>query len=649
MFCAFLLLFCLTALSAIASVSVAVRAGISGRAEIIVAATVLWNGLILLPIYGLGWAHKLDATNLACASILVSITALALSWPRSDRGSYPRQLAQCLRGLVRFPVDALMASARPVSFVLVALLATGALIAWTAVAAYYAPSARMYDCLWYHEPIIGFTIQNRGFEIVSLPDTLERINGLPRVAEMTQLWFVIFTDRRLIELAPSLLSPALVACEYLLCLRYAKDRIVALGWACAFFLTPTFIYELDSTLVDNHLTFVTLAALWFATKKDFRLGDSLLAAVALTLTVGIKYQALVPVASIALIALVRTWLIRGPKILAKAAVSLIGTAAISIMAASTYGRNYLVFKNPFWPFLLPGRPQWPGYAEPGQNLQKPGVDINVPFESTVKSLLSVSDAAFQYGTGFVWIILPLLALATAVFVLHLVACARRGGRAHPSDVESDWRSLAAVALTFVPAALVVWTSPALNQARYHGFVIGAIIAFIAWTAGHSRLGGLAREGAVAVVCVMSFMGYYTAEPSYIWKPSEILALAKLPYPEREVTPKLSVFVAHNVGLERERELGKDDIVAFGRNYGAFPALFFNNRHSNRIVYLANAETFVKDAEAIGAKWVFCVPGDPCYGTLSASSTWAPVGILHRETRGQVFHRFPVAQASGSRP
>jgi hypothetical protein len=645
MFGAFVLLFVLTALSAVAALSLALRARPSSGAELVVTVTVLWNGLILLPIYGLGWAHRLDATNLALASLVVSVTTLALSWRRGDRAAYGRDLVRGLRDLLRLPVEAIRTTVGPVSFVLIAVLATEALIAWTAIAAYYAPSVRQYDCLWYHEPIIGFTIQNRGFGIVSLPDSLQRINGFPRVAEMTALWFVIFTDRRLIELTPSLLAPALVACEYLLCLRFSKNRVVALGWACAFFLTPTFIYQLDSTLVDDHFAFLALAALWFATKKDLRLGDSLLAAAALTLAVGTKYQALVPVASIALIALVRTWGIRDARALEKAAVSLIGAVAISAMAADTYLRNYLFFKNPFWPFFLPGRPQWPGFPDRGQDLTKPGVDINVPLARAVRSLLSVSDSAYQYGAGFVWMILPLLALALVVFALHVVACARRRGRAHPGDVESDWRNLGSVTVTLVPAALVVWTSPALDQARYHGFVIGTIIAFISWMGGHSRLGGLAGEGAVAVACVMSFLGYTTPETSYIWRPGDVWALAKLPYPEREVTPSLGALVPREVGLARERELGRNDIFAFGYNYGAFLALFFNNRQSNRLVYLAHPKTFLEDAEGIGAKWVFCVPGDPCFDALTASSSWASLGTLHAQSDGQVFHRLPTNGAS----
>src|SRR5580693_6596086 len=107
MFGAFVLLFVLTALSAVAALSLALRARPSSGAELVVTVTVLWNGLILLPIYGLGWAHRLDATNLALASLVVSVTTLALSWRRGDRAAYGRDLVRGLRDLLRLPVEAI--------------------------------------------------------------------------------------------------------------------------------------------------------------------------------------------------------------------------------------------------------------------------------------------------------------------------------------------------------------------------------------------------------------------------------------------------------------------------------------------------------------------------------------------------------------
>ena len=49
--------------------------------------------------------------------------------------------------------------------------------------------------------MVAFAIQNHGFSMVDLPfGGAQKINVYPRLCEMTQLWFVIFTDRRVIDM-----------------------------------------------------------------------------------------------------------------------------------------------------------------------------------------------------------------------------------------------------------------------------------------------------------------------------------------------------------------------------------------------------------------------------------------------------------------
>jgi hypothetical protein len=634
---AFLFLLVLTALSVIAAVALTLRLHVSGRAERLVAATVLWNFLILLPIYGLGWIHRLDATNLALASILVSAAALALSARGRPSRDHVSETGRALFGLVRLPLDAVLLMSRPVTFTLVVFLGTMGLIAWSVVSAYYGHLWRMWDCLWYHEPIIAFTIQNRGFQLMDLPDTLQRINSLPRAGEMTSLWFVIFTDRRLIDITNSLIAPALVATEYLLAARYAKSRVVALGWACAFFLTPSIIYELGTSLVDVHVAFLCLAALWFASRPKVDLGHSALAAVALTLAVGMKYQAVVPVGAISLIVLARTWLVRSARVLHRVAVTVAGGAAIAGFAATTYLRNYLAFKNPVWPFVIPSHPAWPGYAERGQDLAKGGVAIGVPRDVALKNLFSASEAAPHYGLAFPWVVLPLFAFATILLAVHVLGCASRRGRPLAGASGTDWRSLLLLCVSCLPAVAVVWTSPALDQARYHYFVIGSMVALVAWATGASRLGGIAGEGAIGAACVIALMGYFDANPIFIVSWRELRAMTRVPYPEREVTRELGTAVNTEAGIARERELKAGDLVVFGDDYGSFPAEFFNNRFSNRAVYVPDTPDFVQKARDLGATWIYCTPFSRCGRELS-SSGWVSHGALHLIASGELYHR-----------
>jgi hypothetical protein len=637
----FVLLFILTAFSAAAAVAVTMRAPMSGRAEHLVAATATWNLLILAPIFGLGWMHRLDAWNLGWVSSGISGATLVLSAHGRPWREHAGDLGRAVRGLLRLPVDAVLLAYRPVSSILVVVLGTGGLILWSAISAYYSHPWRMWDCLWYHEPIIAFTIQYRGFQLLSLPDSLQRINSLPRVGEMTDLWFVIFTDRRLIDITSSLLSPAIVASEYLLCARFAKNRVVALGWACAFFLMPSIVWELGTSLVDVHVAFLLLAALWFACRPRAGLAHSILAAVALTLAVGTKYQSLVPVFSIAPIVLVRTWLVRGARILAKAAITLLGSAAIVGFAATTYLRNYLVFHNPFWPFLIPSHPDWPGQLERGQDLTKGNLDINIPYDEALKALFAAGEASMNYGLGFAWVILPLFACAVLAFGVQVLACLLRRGRSRRAAPGTDWRSLLLVAVTCLPALAVVWTSPALNQGRYHMFVVGSMVALIAWMTGASRIGGIAGEGAVGAACVIMVMNFFDADPMYIFSYRQMHALLRIPFPEREVTPELGSAVYRDIGLAREEELGPGDLVVFGDDYGGFPSEFFNNRFSNRAIYVPESGNFVQDAQALGAKWIFCDDISTCARRLAApNSGWQSLGELHILVPGQIFHRVP---------
>jgi hypothetical protein len=204
---------------------------------------------------------------------------------------------------------------------------------------------------------------------------------------------------------------------------------------------------------------------------------------------------------------------------------------------------------------------------------------------------------------------------------------------------SDWRSVAWIVVLCGPAIAVAWTSPALDQGRYNLFVVGTMVTIIAWMSGASRLGGLAGDGAIGAASVMAVMSYADADPRFVLLPSELRALARLPAAEREVTPELGAATIREVGIARERELGPGDVVAFGDDYGGFVAELFNNEFSNRAIYVPDSSTFLKDAEAAGAKWVFCAPTSPCFDQVKLpDSGWTSVGRLHHNDDGAVYRR-----------
>jgi hypothetical protein len=188
----------LNALAWLGAVALATRARLAGRAELALVTSLLWSGIVTLPILGLGWSSMLYRGALAAAVMVVSLVSIGISL-RAGPGSPREHLAAVLgnaRALLRLPLDALIGACRAGSVAALGLVAVIGAIAYTSWLAWLTPSVG-WDGIWYHEPLAYYAIQNHGFSWVSVPLTLEYVNGFPRVCEMMNLWFVIFTDRRL--------------------------------------------------------------------------------------------------------------------------------------------------------------------------------------------------------------------------------------------------------------------------------------------------------------------------------------------------------------------------------------------------------------------------------------------------------------------
>src|SRR5262245_24180587 len=119
----FALLFVLSSLAAFVALAIAVRASLRGRAEIIVAASVIWNALVAAPIYVLGLTNRLWPRSLAVASLLTSVAALLLASRGVGLRVLARRTAATFLALLRVPAEALALSARPPRFVFLGVLA----------------------------------------------------------------------------------------------------------------------------------------------------------------------------------------------------------------------------------------------------------------------------------------------------------------------------------------------------------------------------------------------------------------------------------------------------------------------------------------------------------------------------------------------
>lgn len=645
----------LTLLAALAAVAVALRTRPSGRAELALTTCILWNVLIGCPIYALGFTNHLRPTALAWLSTIFFSGVLAAAAWRGSLERSCRELASAVVELVTLPFAAIATAARARSVVVLPLVVLAILIPWTAITAYFTGSWRQWDSLWYHETIIGYTIQNHGFAVADIPSDLQKTNGYPRFCEMMQVWFVIFTDRRLIEVVGSLIAPGLMYATYVIARRYTRDVVSCIGWAAAVTLMPTTVILLDSTYIDIQVALFVLAATHYATRPVYRLVDAWLAAACITLAIGSKYLTLPPAGVIIVIALVRLVRHHGLR-RGSLATGLGGFLLIGGMAWSIFWRNWVHFKNPLWPDLEYDNAKYHIHF-PFISYAPNALDMNMRLKDFLETLFGVPYSItsglgpkyqlYDYGAAVTFIVFPLGAVAL-VLIVYLCGRDLVGRLFRISTLRSDeaWNAL----FVALPVIAQVWTSPALWSSRYHIANVGALMCLIALWGGRPRWSAFG-EGTAAAAAIASVMAFWWIKPRSWWLPSELVKLAAVPYPEREATPAASISpdidrhsasaIMPDVGVDREK-LKPGEIAAYGDNV-QFPALLWNNTFSNRVIYVKGGPGYFDRVNAIGARWVYCRSGDTECAPFAAASTgaaptWKDVGVYNTEGFGRVYRR-----------
>lgn len=658
------LLSILTVLSVVAAAAVVVRCNLESRAERLVATAMVWNGVVIVPIYVLGFTNTLYRGVLAGVSAAWFAIVLAIAMRGRDRREMMRAVGAFLVEVLALPRDAVRECAKRGSLIAIGVFAAIFVTVWSVAMTWYAADWGQWDSPWYHDPMIGWAIQNHGFAVVPLPISAEKTNGYPRLVEMTQMWFVIFTDRRLIELANSFFAPVLAVATYALCRRYTRDKVAAMGWGAALLLTPLVSILLETTYVDIHYAAFLMGAIYFATRPTFRLRDAYLTSLCLMLSIGAKYMALVPVPLIGFVALVR--LVRlhwGSRRREVVLASVIGLTAIAAMACTTYLKNYLAFHNPLWPDVKVDIDRlgihWPGlspmFGAPGTAQ----IDMNIPMQQLLGDLYTIPYSksgsylyqSFDYGFAVTYMILPLSALSFLAALGALAGRTWQKRKLRRTNTEPE-RSRAGdtawncVVVGFLTLALLA-TTPALWGARYNIAPVACMMALCSWLGG---LRGFARlgHGAATVAVFSGAIMCSWAVPRWYFTPAELFKLAQIPYPEREVThgrtvaPTIAMTrgapITKDVGLLREKELGPGKIIVFDEEYGAYLAAFWNLKFSNKAIYAPMAK-LVPEAERLGATWIFCTHHDPAVATLRApGSGWQEIGTFNVENWGVVFRR-----------
>jgi hypothetical protein len=653
----------LNALAILASLALAVRYRAAGRAELVVFTTMIWNYLVMIPVYGLGLTNHLAARPLALGSAFFFGAVYFVARGLRGARAFDKEVLRQAWTLIRLPSDTILLAFRARGLVSIVVLFAVCMCGWTFLCAYYTPSWKQWDALWYHEPIVGFTIQNHGFSVVNLPPGgAQKINGYPRLAEMTQLWFVIFTDRRVIDMVNGLVTPSLMATVYLLARRSASQG-AALGLGASIVIMPACAMLLGSDYVDVHNAAFVLAGAHFATRPTLRMRDAWVAAVCLGLAVASKHMAIVPALVFGMIAAARAVAGAGARgrRLAGLGTVLGGVGLIVATASPTYARNWINFKNPFWPdFKFDSEKlgvHWPGGVEWGAGQYEQGesrIDMNEPFDALVDDLLRIPYSmnrghmtqAYEYGLGVTYVVIPVV-----FFVVLLLAMTPLRDLVARAFRRPGWRSSEATrnaALLAVGLLPMLYFSPALWGARYQIAAVGLGLGLVGWAAG--RAGEGRGHGLAGAIGVMSMISFFWTEPRFWLWWGEATTFAAIPFPEREVTQATKVnplldqrmgsAIMTDVGLLREKQVGPGAVVAFNSSYGTYMALFWNNQFSNKIVWIDNQPAgYLDRVAASGATWVYCAYNDPAYVKLKdKDSGWVELGPFQVEHWGTVFRR-----------
>jgi hypothetical protein len=423
-----------------AAIAIATRASFGLRAETLAATTIAWAALVTAPIYALGLTGHLTPGKLAAASLALSALALGLAFRGAGPG-FGRVILRAAADLLRLPRDGFALAVRRRSPVAYALLLCAFAFALNLGAAYFLPSWRSWDALWYHEPIVGFTIQNHGFAVVDLPvGGVQKINGYPRLSEMLDLWFAIFAGRRLVDLPNVLLMPGLVGAVYAACRRHSDDRLACAGWASCIATIPAYLELLQSTFTDPAVTTFVAAGFLFCTRRPLRDRDALFASVALALACNTKISGVFPAVTLSLVTAGRLLAARPRRRRAIGVVAL-GTSIIVGLSAATYLRNLALFHNPVWPDLKVDVPSlgihWPGllpWGDTTSSTPNNQVNMRTPWSVLLPELaaapFSVTDREhryiYKYGLGIIWVAMPLIAIS-------LLTLAARAGAHHKAS------------------------------------------------------------------------------------------------------------------------------------------------------------------------------------------------------------------------
>lgn len=641
-----MLLFVVTALVFAGSALAAARLYPASRAPEAVAerglaATLIATGIIEGDIYALGWSGRLDRVTMVLVALGASAVVGALAIGTVD-AALRRPLLRDAVELVFAPIRLGRALYRVRSVTFVGYVWLWGLALWTMYVAWLAPSGA-WDGLWYHEPMVGFALQNRGFANIDVQPMLEMVNGYPRAAENLMLWASALYDRRLVDVVPSFALLVAALGVFTLARRHGASQPGSVGVAIVAVTIPGAALELRSTYVDLSVLTATVLALHFVSRFELRARDAWMAGLALGILGAVKANGAVFGAMLGAWLLVRAFAATAtaPRAGWRVLLSVLGGFVVACAyALPTYARNYLVHDNPLWPItyesaLLGVRLE--GTVDAG-HMQRDFDYVWNELTGPPQIGENYHDTGrHAYGYSLPFVAAPLLLLAAPALL-----------RAWIESLRDQPRRTALTALGFclVFGLLVQVASPGHHWARFSlAFPAAALVVIAWWFAADARQ--RLEEGALGAMLVLNALTLLWAVPAWDVTVSEALEMSSMTLAERNLADTSHCLLPTDARRRRDQDLGPGDVAIFTDDIG-FVGNLWNDDFSNTVLYVpyVSREQFLTRLDEVHAEWAY-VRSDSIEATIlrGARDRWEPLGPAAFDDELFVRHAEPPSAPS----
>ncbi|MCP4500241.1 MAG: hypothetical protein GY822_09810 [Deltaproteobacteria bacterium] len=588
------------------------RRAMAGRDRVfwVMSTTVLVHVFIILPVHLLSAVNQLTVVPLAGA--VFALTALSfIIVARQDGGAaalFDAQVSQT-KHLLHWPLELFEECKRARLPLWPVVVGVGLLWIWYVATAPFSPPLGNNDALFYHEPIVAFTIQQHNIGPFDVDAHLQRINGVPRFCHHIQLWFAMFTGREHVEFANILAHPIVVIGLYGIMRKLNVERLTALLWAFSWPLMPGVVRLTAAIMVDVHGAALCTVAAYLVLVPQLSVARSFLAAFAIGLTVGTKYHIIVITFIFALALCIRLLVehkhLSDGSLFTKRALRLtiLGCASVVIgFVCLHYLRNLIVFGSPVWPWgvkslgMNPARHMGIGFnGGKGMSFLEVAKRWTMSPFST-RAWLGGSARPEDYGVAGRYIVWPLGTLASAIAMVRGV----QQWRATRTLAPATWRMLIIGCTTMVAFA----TFPNIVRGRYWLSIFGLFFVGTAWLLSGPIWRRLGRQVAFTASLLMLLSAIWKLPHGEQATPLQMIERLKVPKEERHFTARPLSYVQRLVGLARHKEQTSGKRVGFDSGFSI--GIHWNDDYSNAVFNLKHRNTLetLKDADAKKVDWLF---------------------------------------------